>query len=111
MIRERDQKGTLKEITLNMTKLPPLQRRPAPKIGLVLNSIDVFDPVSKDRSEKAIRAYYESLLKSGQIDAQSIITKRIFGPHEAWRWRTSWLRRAWIWWSLPTSPFPTARSI
>jgi L-fucose isomerase-like protein len=66
-----------------MTKLPPLQRRPAPKLGLVLNSIEVFDPASKDRSEKALRAYYESLLKSGQIDPQSIISKRIFGPHEA----------------------------
>src|SRR5208282_6449958 len=66
-----------------MTKLAPLQRRPVPKLGLVLNSIEVFDPASKDRSEKALRAYYDGLLKSGQIDAQSIITQRIFGPHEA----------------------------
>ncbi len=66
-----------------MTKILPLQRRPAPKLGLVLNSIEVFDPASKDQSEKAIRAHYGTLLKSGQIDPQSIITKRIFGPHEA----------------------------
>ena len=66
-----------------MTKFSPLQRRPVPKLGLVLNSIEVFDPASKDKAEKAIRAYYDSLLKSGLIDPQSIITKRIFGPHEA----------------------------
>src|SRR5581483_9266124 len=66
-----------------MTKLAPLQRRPEPKIAMVLNSIEVFDPVSKDQSEKSIRAYFDSLLQSGQIHPQSIITRRIFGPHEA----------------------------
>ena len=66
-----------------MTHISPLQRRPAPKLGLVLNAIEAFDPASKDASEKAIRACYESLLQSGQIDRQSIISKRIFGPHEA----------------------------
>jgi L-fucose isomerase-like protein len=66
-----------------MPRLEPLQKRPAPKVGLVLNSIEVFDRASKDHSEKAIREYFDVLLKSGQIDSQSIITKRIFGPHEA----------------------------
>jgi L-fucose isomerase-like protein len=66
-----------------MSKQSPLQRRPVPKLGLLLNSIEVFDRESKDRSEKAIRDYFEELLKSGQIHPESIITKRIFGPHEA----------------------------
>ena len=61
----------------------PLQQRPAPKLGLVINSIEVFDPVAKDRSEKAIRQYFDELVKSKQIDPESIITERIFGPHEA----------------------------
>jgi L-fucose isomerase-like protein len=61
----------------------PLQQRPVPKLGLVINSIEVFDPVSKDRSDSALRQYFDALLKSGQIDPGSIITERIFGPHEA----------------------------
>jgi len=61
----------------------PLQQRPTPKLGLVINSIEVFDPVSKDRSETALRKYFEQLLESKQIDPGSIITERIFGPHEA----------------------------
>ena len=61
----------------------PSQQRPVPKIGLVINSIGVFDPVSKDRSEKALRQYFGGLIQSKQIDPESIITDRIFGPHEA----------------------------
>ena len=61
----------------------PPQLRPLPKIGLVINSIEVFDPVSKDRSEKDLRRYLGELVKSKQIDPESIITDRIFGPHEA----------------------------
>src|SRR3974377_1976338 len=60
-----------------------LHQRPIPKLGLVLNSIEVFDPVSKDQSERAIRQYFAELLESKEIDAGSIITERIFGPHEA----------------------------
>src|ERR1019366_2156173 len=61
----------------------PLQLRPVPKIGLVINSIGVFDPASKDRSEKALRQHFDELVRSKQIDPESIITDRIFGPHEA----------------------------
>ena len=61
----------------------PLQRRPVPKVGLVINSIKVFDPVSKDRSENLIRQYFANLMKTGQIDPGSILSDRIFGPHEA----------------------------
>lgn len=66
-----------------MTKTQPLQKRPAPKVGLVINSIGVFDAASKDRSEKALHQYFDELTASGQIDAGSIISARIFGPHEA----------------------------
>lgn len=62
---------------------PSSHKRPTPKLGLLLNSIEVFDPVSKDRSEKAIRKYFDHLLETKQIDPGSIITRRIFGPHEA----------------------------
>ncbi len=60
-----------------------LQQRPVPRIGLVVNSIGVFDPASKDRSEKAIRRYFDELVRAKQIDGESLITNRIFGPHEA----------------------------
>jgi L-fucose isomerase-like protein len=63
--------------------IQPRQQRPIPKLGLVLNSIEVFDPVSKDQSETALRKYFGQLLESKQIDSDSIITERIFGPHEA----------------------------
>ena len=61
----------------------PLQQRPVPKLGLVINSIAGFDPVSKDRSETALRRYFDELIKSRQIEAESIISERIFSPHEA----------------------------
>jgi L-fucose isomerase-like protein len=61
----------------------PSQQRPAPKIGLVINSIGVFEPEAKDRSERAIREHLGRLIESGRIDRESIITERIFGPHEA----------------------------
>jgi len=57
--------------------------RPVPKIGLLVNSIGAFNPKAKDASEKAIRRHFDGLLASGEIDPGSIITKRIFGPHEA----------------------------
>jgi L-fucose isomerase-like protein len=62
---------------------PPLQQRPIPKIGVVVNSIEVFDPGAKDRTERALRQYFEELVESKQIDSESIISDRIFGPHEA----------------------------
>ena len=64
-----------------MTQASP--QRPAPKLGLVINSIGVFDPGAKNRSERTIREHFQSLIRSRQIDPQSIVTERIFGPHEA----------------------------
>jgi L-fucose isomerase-like protein len=56
---------------------------PSPKIGLIVNSIGVFNPEAKDRSEKVLRDYFARLVQDDAIDAGSIITPRIFGPHEA----------------------------
>jgi L-fucose isomerase-like protein len=61
----------------------PSPQRPAPKLGLVINSIGVFDPHAKDQSERTIREHFKRLVKTGQIDPRSIVTERIFGPHEA----------------------------
>lgn len=58
-------------------------KRPAPRVGLLLNSIEVFNPGAKDASEKALRGYFAELVSSGAIDPGSIITNRIFGPVEA----------------------------
>lgn len=60
-----------------------LTQRPVPKMGLVINSIGVFSPEAKDHSEKVLREYFAQLIASRQIDDHSLITKRIFGPHEA----------------------------
>lgn len=57
--------------------------RPAPKVGLLLNSIEVFNADAKDASEKALREYFDELICSGAIDPGSIIRGRIFGPIEA----------------------------
>lgn len=62
---------------------PTSPRRPVPRIGLVVNSIGVFSPQAKDSSEKAIREYVKHLIASGEADPGSIVTERIFGPHEA----------------------------
>ena len=59
------------------------QLRPALKLGLVINSIGVYDAQTKDRSENALREYVGQLIASGQIDPKSIVSARIFGPHEA----------------------------
>ena len=69
-----------------LTHIPmnaPTVARPAPKIGLLINSIGVFNREAKDDSEKAIRQLFSQWLSAGQIAADSIITERIFGPHEA----------------------------
>jgi len=78
--REKDELPTMNQATI---KKNSLRIRPAPKIGLVINSIGVFNPRSKDESEKAIREFVGRLAASGEIDSGSIITPRIFGPHEA----------------------------
>ena len=62
---------------------PPSPQRPVPKIGLVINSIGVFDPRAKDLSERTLREHFKRLVQSRQIAPDSIITDRIFGPHEA----------------------------
>ena len=59
------------------------QLRPAPKIGLVINSIGVYDAQAKDHSENVLREHVGRLIASGQIDPKSIVSARIFGPHEA----------------------------
>ena len=68
-----------------MTKssLQPSGKRPVPRIGLVVHSIGAFNPQAKDDAEKAIRRHFDRLVTSGEIDSGSIITKRIFDPHEA----------------------------
>jgi L-fucose isomerase-like protein len=57
--------------------------RPTPKIGLVINSIGVFNAPAKDRSEAVLREYFDQLIQSKAIHAESIVSDRIFGPHEA----------------------------
>jgi L-fucose isomerase-like protein len=57
--------------------------RPVPKIGVLVNSIGVFNPEAKNRSEAALRQLFDALLAAGRIDPASIFTERIFGPHEA----------------------------
>lgn len=57
--------------------------RPAPKLGLLINSNDVFSPQAKDDSERRLREYFEELKASGAVHADSIVYGRIFGPHEA----------------------------
>jgi L-fucose isomerase-like protein len=54
-----------------------------PKIGLIINSIGVFNAEAKDRGERALREYFSQLIQGQAIDRQSILTDRIFGPHEA----------------------------
>ena len=65
------------------SSLQPMGKRPAPRIGLVVHSIGAFNPGAKDAGEKAIRRHFDRLVASGEIDPGSIITKRIFDPHEA----------------------------
>jgi L-fucose isomerase-like protein len=62
---------------------PAPATRPVPKIGILVNSIGAFNPKAKDASEKAVRGYFEKLRASGEIAPGSIITKRLFTPHEA----------------------------
>jgi L-fucose isomerase-like protein len=57
--------------------------RPVPRIGLLITSIDAFNPQAKDLAEKAARDYFDKLKTSGCIDAGSLIRGRVMGPHEA----------------------------
>lgn len=57
--------------------------RPAPKLGLLINSIDVFCPEAKDRTEHALRALFDDLRATGAIHADSRMAGRVSNPHEA----------------------------
>jgi L-arabinose isomerase len=57
--------------------------RPAPRVGLLITSIDVFSPEAKDRSEAALRAYFDTLLAGGAIAPGSLVRGRVENPHEA----------------------------
>jgi len=57
--------------------------RPGPRLGLLITSIDVFNPEAKERSEAGIRAYFDELVASGKVDAGSVVVGRIERPHEA----------------------------
>jgi L-fucose isomerase-like protein len=59
------------------------QNRPLPKLGLLVNAIGVFGAPAKDRSERALRTLLGELIRSQSIHPESIVTERIFGPHEA----------------------------
>jgi L-fucose isomerase-like protein len=57
--------------------------RRAPKIGLVIHSIDVFNTEAKDHTEAQTRAYFNELLETGAIDKGSLLRGRILLPTEA----------------------------
>src|SRR5512133_480881 len=57
--------------------------RTRPRIGLVLNSIDVFNPQAKDRSEAALRQYFARLVEAGAIARDSLLLGRLGNPWEA----------------------------
>jgi L-fucose isomerase-like protein len=65
-----------------MLNLKP-QPRPAPRIGVVTNSTDVFSPQAKDHTEGATKKLFDRLLKAGKIDSGSLLIGRTFLPHEA----------------------------
>lgn len=55
----------------------------APKLGMVLNSIDVFSSRGKDQADRRLTALFEHLRSEGAIHPDSILSARISGPHEA----------------------------
>jgi L-fucose isomerase-like protein len=65
-----------------MLELKP-QRRPAPRVGIISNSIGVFNPEAKDRTDAALKKLFADMVKSGEIDSASMLLGRLFGPHEA----------------------------
>lgn len=58
-------------------------RRPAPKLGFLIATSDVFSPDAKDQSEKDLRAFVSELGDSGLIHPDSLIRGRALKPHEA----------------------------
>jgi len=62
----------------------PYEAESAPKLGLVTNSIKDFNEKGKEHSERGLRQFFDTLVKEGFIDGDSIFyRKRIFGYHEA----------------------------
>ncbi len=66
-----------------MAEIRQPQSRQAPRLGLVINSTDVFSAESKDRTEATIRGYVDELVRAGKLDNGSIITQRIMDAHGA----------------------------
>ena len=58
-------------------------RSTAPKLGMVMNSIDVFSGQGKDLADRRLTRLFEDLKKEGAIHPDSILVPRIMGPHEA----------------------------
>lgn len=58
-------------------------QRPAPKIGIAISSIEVFNPDAKDRSEQDLRTYVDELKAAGLIDRESIVAGRFFNSWDA----------------------------
>jgi L-fucose isomerase-like protein len=58
-------------------------QRAVPKIGVLTNSIGVFDNDAKERAEGALQHLFDELIEAGAIDRGSLLRGRIFGPHEA----------------------------
>ena len=60
-------------------------KRTAPKLGMVLNSIDVFSSKGKDLADRRLSKLFEDLKAEGAIHPDSLFEPRIAGPHEALR--------------------------
>ena len=59
--------------------------RSAPRLGVVCNAIGAFSLPGKLQAESKVLALFEQLQRDGAIHADSLLTPRIFGPHEAAR--------------------------
>jgi L-fucose isomerase-like protein len=57
--------------------------QPKPRLGLVLHSIDAFNPAAKDSNEAALRRYFKELLDTGAIAPDSLILGRLNHPWDA----------------------------
>ena len=57
--------------------------RPAPRLGLLINSIDVFSAPDKDMGERALLDLFDRLKSDGAIDAGSVVSERVMGYHQA----------------------------
>jgi len=56
---------------------------PTPRLGLLINSIDVFSASDKDRGERALVDLFDKLKDEGAIDGGSIVSERVMGYHQA----------------------------